>query len=91
MVREEKPEKPTYQNEDEALFEELRTYRKKVADQQALPAYIIFSDKVLRLLSTIRPLTIEAFGNISGIGEVKKEKYGKEFVELIRKFTKECK
>lgn len=91
MVREEKPEKPTYQNEDEALFEELRTYRKKVADQQALPAYIIFSDKVLRLLSTIRPLTIEAFGNISGIGEVKKEKYGKEFVELIRKFTKERK
>ena len=49
------------------LFEALRTLRKRLADQEALPAYIVLSDKVLHLLSTSRPTTIEEFGNISGI------------------------
>ena len=70
------------------LFEALRTLRKRLADQEALPAYIVLSDKVLHLLSTSRPTTIEEFGNISGIGEYKKKKYGKEFVELIRKYSR---
>ena len=69
------------------LFEALRTLRKRLADQEALPAYIVLSDKVLHLLSASRPTTIEEFGNISGIGEYKKKKYGKEFVELIRKYS----
>lgn len=69
------------------LFEALRTLRKRLADQEALPAYIVLSDKVLHLLSTSRPTTIEEFGNISGIGEYKKKKYGKEFVELIRIYS----
>ena len=69
------------------LFEALRTLRKRLADQEALPAYIVLSDKVLHLLSASRPTTIEEFGNISGIGEYKKKKYGKEFVDLIRKYS----
>lgn len=69
------------------LFEALRTLRKRLAAQEALPAYIVLSDKVLHLLSTSRPTTIEEFGNISGIGEYKKKKYGKEFVELIQKYS----
>lgn len=73
--------------ESEALFEALRKLRKRLADEEALPAYIVLSDKVLHLLSTSRPATIEEFGNISGIGEYKKKKYGKEFVTLIRKFS----
>ena len=73
--------------ESEELFEALRTLRKRLADQEALPAYIVLSDKVLHLLSTARPITMEAFGNISGIGEYKKKKYGKDFVELIKKYV----
>ena len=69
------------------LFEALRTLRKRLANQEALPAYIVLSDKVLHLLSASRPTTIEEFGNISGIGEYKKKKYGKEFVDLIRKYS----
>ena len=69
------------------LFEALLILRKRLADQEALPAYIVLSDKVLHLLSASRPTTIEEFGNISGIGEYKKKKYGKEFVELIRKYS----
>ena len=76
---------PTTVNED--LFADLRELRKRLADEEALPAYIVLSDKVLHLLSTSRPTTIEEFGNISGIGEYKKKKYGKEFVSLIRKFS----
>lgn len=73
--------------ESEELFEALRALRKRLADQETLPAYIVLSDKVLHLLSTARPTTMEAFGNISGIGEYKKKKYGKDFVELIRKYV----
>ena len=73
--------------ESEELFEALRALRKRLADQEALPAYIVLSDKVLHLLSTARPITMEAFGNISGIGEYKKKKYGKDFVELIKKYV----
>jgi ATP-dependent DNA helicase RecQ len=90
-VKEVKPEKSSYDNEDEFIFEELRVLRKKLADEQAIPAYIVLSDKVLRLLSSSRPTSIEEFGSISGIGDFKKEKYGKDFVGLIRKLTKESK
>ena len=73
--------------ENEALFEALRKLRKRLADEEALPAYIVLSDKVLHLLSTSRPTNLEEFGNISGIGEYKKKKYGKEFINLIRKYS----
>lgn len=73
--------------ENEALFEALRKLRKRLADEEALPAYIVLSDKVLHLLSTSCPTSLEEFGNISGIGEHKKKKYGKEFINLIRKYS----
>ena len=73
--------------ESEDLFEALRSLRKQLADQEAIPAYIVLSDKVLHLLSLSRPTTIEEFGNISGIGEYKKKKYGKEFVKVIQQFV----
>lgn len=73
--------------ENKALFEALRKLRKRLADEEALPAYIVLSDKVLHLLSTSRPTSLEEFGNISGIGEHKKKKYGKEFINLIRKYS----
>lgn len=82
------PTPVTFGNENKDLFEELRILRKKLADQQAIPAYIVLSDKTLHLIATQQPTTIEAFGNINGIGEYKKEKYGKEFIELIKKVLK---
>lgn len=76
---------PNSENGD--LFEALRALRKQLADQEALPAYIVMSDKVLHLLSISRPTTMEEFGAISGITEYKMKKYGKDFVELIRLFV----
>ena len=72
--------------EDQALFEELRALRKRLADQQAIPAYIVLSDKTLHLLALQRPTTLEEFGQVSGIGDYKKERYGKDFVETIKSF-----
>ncbi len=73
---------------DEALFDILREHRKKLADEQGYPAYIVLSDKVLHLICSIKPTTIDEFGMISGVGEFKKEKYGKDFVTLIRRYLK---
>ena len=73
--------------ENEALFEALRKLRKRLADEEALPAYIVLSDKVLHLLRTSLPTNLEEFCNTSGIGEHKKKKYGKEFINLIRKYS----
>ena len=75
-----------YENEDEQLFEELRILRKRLADQQAIPAYIVLSDKTLHLLAAQKPQSIEAFGEVSGIGAFKKDRYGKDFVEVINRF-----
>lgn len=75
---------PATENED--LFEALRGLRRELAEQEAIPAYIVLSDKVLHLLSIAQPTTIEEFGNISGIGEYKKKKYGKKFVDVIRQY-----
>lgn len=75
---------PNTENTD--LFQALRELRKQLADEEVLPPYIILSDKVLHLLSISRPTTVEEFGNISGVGEYKKKKYGKAFVNLIRQY-----
>jgi ATP-dependent DNA helicase RecQ len=65
----------------------LRDLRHQCAEEEGFPAYIVFSDKVLHSLATIKPTTIDAFGFIQGIGEYKKQKYGQRFVALIRRFV----
>lgn len=75
-----------FENEDEGLFEALRQLRKKLADQLAIPAYIVLSDKTLHLLALKKPGDMEAFGEINGIGEFKKEKYGKDFLAVINEY-----
>jgi ATP-dependent DNA helicase RecQ len=78
---------PTTGIEDPKLFEALRRLRMTCAEAEGFPPYIVFSDKVLHALATIKPTTLEQFGTISGIGEHKRQKYGERFVELIRRFV----
>lgn len=73
-------------DERKELFEKLRTLRKRLADEQGFPPYIVMSDKVLYSLCEVCPTTVEAFGMVSGIGEFKKERYGKDFVQVIREY-----
>ncbi len=72
--------------EDTTLFERLRVLRKRLADEQNMPAYIVLSDKVLHALATDKPTTIDDFGRIPGIGEFKKDTYGKVFTQAIGRY-----
>ena len=78
---------PTTGIEDPKLFEALRQLRKECAAEEGFPPYIVFSDKVLHSLATIKPTSLDQFGNIQGIGEHKKGKYGERFVALIQKYV----
>lgn len=71
--------------EDKALFECLRELRKRIADENKWPAYVVLSDKSLHSLATLKPTTIDEFGKAYGIGDYKREKYGEIFVEVIKR------
>lgn len=71
---------------DEQLMEILKKLRKKISDSQNIAAYMVFSDATLKEMVEKRPVDIESFSRISGVGEVKLTKYGKDFIAEIRKF-----
>jgi ATP-dependent DNA helicase RecQ len=68
---------------DNALFERLRAVRKRMAEAQQVPPYIIFSDKTLHELCRRVPLTLSDMRKISGVGDSKLERYGKDFIREI--------
>ena len=74
---------------DPALFSMLKDLRKKVAKQNDLPPYVIFQDPSLEAMATTYPINIDELKNIPGVGEGKAKRYGKEFVELIRRHVEE--
>lgn len=65
------------------LWENLRALRRKLADEQGLPAYVIFHDRTLRELAAFLPGSLEEMRDISGIGDRKLELYGQKFLDLI--------
>ncbi len=69
--------------EEEVLFERLRALRKELADRQGVPAYIVFSDKVLREMASRRPGTPAALLDLPGVGPAKLERYGRAFLDAI--------
>ena len=69
---------------DEALFESLRALRKDLAAAQGVPAYIVFSDKVLLEMTTRRPATLAEMLEVPGIGPAKLRRYGQAFLDLLR-------
>ena len=70
--------------DDDALFEELRALRRQIAEREGVPAYVIFHDATLREMAVVRPSTLEELLDISGVGQRKLEKYGGEFLALLR-------
>ncbi len=69
---------------EEALFEALRGLRRELADRQGVPAYIVFSDQVLREMVSSRPATPAELLNVNGVGPAKLEKYGAAFLDMLR-------
>ena len=70
---------------DETLFEQLRVVRKKIAEEQRVPPYVIFSDKTLHEMCRHFPTTASAMRQIAGVGDVKLERYGERFMDAIKK------
>ena len=73
--------------EDEPLWQELKACRKRLAEENDVPPYIIFHDSTLRQMLAERPDSPEQLLHISGIGTGKQEKYGDDFLEVIREYA----
>ncbi len=68
------------------LFEALRSLRKELATKEKLPPYMIFSDATLTQMATDKPTDLELMKNIRGVGEFKLQKYGEEFLTVIKSY-----
>ena len=76
-------------DDNKELFEKLRQIRKRIADENHWPAYVVMSDRSLHALALERPTTLQAFGNTFGIGEHKRNTYGLEFITAIQEYVSE--
>jgi ATP-dependent DNA helicase RecQ len=68
------------------LLTGLKALRKRLADQQSVPPYVVFPESALRQMARTRPQTLEAFGQVSGVGSRKLAQYGEVFTDAIRQF-----
>ena len=69
---------------DIELFEKLKQYRYKIAQEKGLPPYVIFHDIALKEMAAYLPVNKESFLEIKGVGEKKYENYGEGFIDIIR-------
>jgi len=74
---------------DEELFSILKDLRKKISKQKEVPPFVIFQDPSLEDMAIQYPITIDELQNISGVGAGKAQRYGSEFVEIIKKYVEE--
>lgn len=83
------PEKSKTQLNRELLFERLKALRRQLADSEGVPPYVVFGDATLWDICDRMPTTLEQFGQVSGVGERKLERYGATFVTHIRQFVQD--
>lgn len=76
-------------SENPKLYESLRLLRNSIAKQNGVPAYVIFTDKTIKEMSMYLPQNREQLLQISGVGEAKYEKYGREFLAEIKRYRSE--
>lgn len=72
------------ETEDQGLWNALRSCRKRLAEEQGVPPYVIFHDATLREMLEFRPLTPEQLRSITGVGDSKLKRFGDEFLAVIR-------
>lgn len=74
---------------DEELFSILKDLRKKLSKQKDVPPFVIFQDPSLEDMAIQYPVTIDELQNITGVGAGKAQRYGEEFIEIIKKYVEE--
>ncbi len=82
-VKERATEKSTAAKKQSALFEKLKVLRQKIAAEENVPAYVVFTDASLKDMEAKKPTTVEAFEKVSGVGAAKLKKYAKVFMDEI--------
>ena len=80
---------PQQQNFESILLQQLKDLRRQLATEENVPAYIVLSDATLMELATYLPHSKEEFSKISGFGQIKLEKYGKQFWTVVTTYCKE--
>ncbi|MDR7002652.1 DNA helicase RecQ [Neobacillus niacini] len=73
-------------SKNDPLFEVLREVRKRMAESEKVPPFVIFSDAALKDMCAKLPKSSDAFLQVSGVGEMKLQKYGLDFIQAIREF-----
>jgi ATP-dependent DNA helicase RecQ len=73
-------------DENIELWEALRSCRKHLASEQGIPPFMIFHDATLKDMLDNKPTSMASFGNISGVGQMKLDKYGAEFLAVLKQF-----
>ena len=68
---------------DEMLFQRLREWRAQIAREHGVPAYVVFNDGTLRAIAQVRPQTLAALSQVSGVGAAKLERYGATVIALV--------
>jgi ATP-dependent DNA helicase RecQ len=76
-------------NMDQDLFDRLRALRKRLAEESGLPPYVVFHDSTLRKMAEHKPLELEQFAALPGVGRSKLDRYGPQFIAVIRDYRGE--
>ncbi len=71
----------------QGLFQSLRTERARIAKSQGVPPYVVFHDATLRAMAETRPATLDAMGELPGVGQAKLARYGTKFLSVIQAST----
>ncbi|MGH7442744.1 MAG: RQC domain-containing protein, partial [bacterium] len=74
---------PSLGDREAEVFEVLRALRRRLADEQNLPSYVVFHDSTLWEMVALKPRTLDELARVNGVGEAKLGKYGKQFLEAL--------
>ena len=72
----------------DGLFDALRSVRRRLAEEENVPAFVVFSDATLRDMCRLQPRNLDEMAEVKGVGEQKLRRYGEEFLEVIRENRK---
>ncbi len=69
-----------------ALFQALKEFRKEIASERGVPAYVIFADKSLLDMAIKKPQSVDEFGDVYGVGAGKQKEFGVQFTTFVSQY-----
>ena len=78
-----KAQEETPAEDTENLYEQLRALRRELAEEEGVPPYVVFHDRSLKEMAALKPSSLSAMLDISGIGQTKLTRYGERFLHVL--------